>query len=185
MAQKWPEGLNKEDREKDELLSVEGRGLSATAKRASGSQLFNAISRTQTALNGMLNKSASSMRGSMDTSVLGGGNAGSAASIPETPTKANQASNNQNAVFNGLRVRMGIATGKLPQGGTVRGSAVMDLCKGKWGNELRAPAWCIMYLCTCACGLKPYMHMRTLGQRSLPASRPSGLQTMLSSLTFS
>lgn len=37
----------------------------------------------------------------------------------------------KNAVFNGMRVRMGIATGLLPPGSQAKGSAVMDLAKGE------------------------------------------------------
>lgn len=33
-------------------------------------------------------------------------------------------------LFNGLKVRMGVATGLLPMGTTIKNSQVMDMCKG-------------------------------------------------------
>jgi hypothetical protein len=69
----------------------------------------------------------------------------SASTAPGMPGPAGggSAGASKHALFNGIRVRMGIATGLLPPGQGAKGSAVMDMAKGEllavWvcGGDLR------------------------------------------------
>lgn len=47
-----------------------------------------------------------------------------------------EASTVRQGLFNGMRVRMGMATGLLPPGSQAKGSAVMELAKGeRWSED--------------------------------------------------